>query len=454
MPVRQVPNSDRQYHLVTFDKNGNERRDDPDGVMSERVLDALRAGGITDVFVVSHGWKGDVPAAIEQYDLWTGAMASAAADVERMRARHPDYRPLIVGLHWPSEPWGEEELGGAGGGAFSASVGAAGESLAWSPDSLVELYADRLSDDATPSDDLRVQIRLVVDAARQQIAPAQLPPEVVDAYRRIDQLAGLGSGELGDAPANDRAPFEPQRAYRATKSPGAAFGGVGNFLGGLLAPLRQLSFWKMKKRAQTFGEGGAAQLLARMQDAAGPDTRFHVAGHSFGCIVVSAMLRGAGGATGGRPPVHSAALLQGALSLWSFASRIEMAGGDPGYFRPLVDQRRVRGPIVTTQSRFDKAVGFWYPKAAGVAGQVAYALGVGELPKFGAVGTFGVQGDGTNAAGLDMLPAHESYGFTGGRIYNLNADQYIRNGGGVSGAHSDIAHPEVAHAVWEAALAE
>ena len=28
-----------------------------------------------------------------------------------------------------------------------------------------------------------------------------------------------------------------------------------------------------------------------------------------------------------------------------------------------------------------------------------------------------------------------------------------KNGGGASGAHSDIAHPEVAHAFWAAALA-
>jgi hypothetical protein len=37
-------------------------------------------------------------------------------------------------------------------------------------------------------------------------------------------------------------------------------------------------------------------------------------------------------------------------------------------------------------------------------------------------------------------------------VYNLDANSVIKNGGGFSGAHSDIAHPEVAHAMWQAAL--
>ena len=37
-------------------------------------------------------------------------------------------------------------------------------------------------------------------------------------------------------------------------------------------------------------------------------------------------------------------------------------------------------------------------------------------------------------------------------VYNLESSRYIREGGGLSGAHNDIARPEVAHAVWQAAL--
>ena len=49
---------------------------------------------------------------------------------------------------------------------------------------------------------------------------------------------------------------------------------------------------------------------------------------------------------------------------------------------------------------------------------------------------------------MPMRAATFAYGFQPGTIYNLEASAIISNGGGASGAHSDIAHPEVAHAFW------
>lgn len=37
-------------------------------MMSERVLDVLKMEPITDVFLISHGWLGDIRDAISQYD--------------------------------------------------------------------------------------------------------------------------------------------------------------------------------------------------------------------------------------------------------------------------------------------------------------------------------------------------------------------------------------------------
>jgi hypothetical protein len=51
-----------------------------------------------------------------------------------------------------------------------------------------------------------------------------------------------------------------------------------------------------------------------------------------------------------------------------------------------------------------------------------------------------------------MRPAGASYSYQPGRVYNLEASQFINEGGGFSGAHSDIRKPAVAHAVWEAAM--
>jgi hypothetical protein len=144
-------------------------------------------------------------------------------------------------------------------------------------------------------------------------------------------------------------------------------------------------------------------------------------------------------------------LVQGALSLWSYCSRIDAADGAPGYFRSVLSQGKVAGVVLATTSEFDTAVGRYYPLGAGVAQQVTFAPG--ELPKYGGLGRFGIQGPDTDAELLDVMPISRSYGFKAGAVYNLNASSVVRNGEGASGAHSDITHPELAHAYWEAILA-
>jgi hypothetical protein len=74
------------------------------------------------------------------------------------------------------------------------------------------------------------------------------------------------------------------------------------------------------------------------------------------------------------------------------------------------------------------------------------------FPKYGGVGSFGIQGTAAAPQDLPIKPATSPYGFKGGSIYNVEASRVIKDGGGASGAHSDIAHPEVAHIFWEAAL--
>ncbi len=106
------------------------------------------------------------------------------------------------------------------------------------------------------------------------------------------------------------------------------------------------------------------------------------------------------------------------------------------------------GSIVTTQSKRDTAVGRFYPIAAGVVLQVDFAAG--QFPKYGGLGAFGIQGPGLQRHDLPVGDATHKYGFQPGHIYNLECTAVIKDGTGASGAHSDIAKPEVAHAMWEA----
>ncbi len=459
MPIQHVPGTDLTYHLISCDKRGTERPDDPSGRMSELAAAAIRDQAITDVFVASHGWKGDVPAAIDQYNRWIGAMSACEADRAAIRQKRPDFKALIVGFHWPSQPWGDEEFG-MGGGSFAASAGGAAsggaavaEPLEKALDRFVDDYADRIAD--TPA--ARAALRTIVDRAMKggPVIDA-LPADVAEAYATLSAEADIrAEGPAGD-PGSDREPFDANKAFRNGKlsaglaaGPGAppSFGTPG--LSGVLSPLRQLSFWKMKDRGRTLGETAGSTLLAGLMTAApaGRTVRFHLMGHSFGCIVVSGMLNGPNGAAGLPRPVDSVMLIQGATSLWGFCNAIPSVNV-PGYFRTIIEQGRVRGPIVTTQSKRDKAVGVFYPVAAGVAHQVAFPAG--QFPKYGGLGAFGIQGPGLTIHDLVMGDTSHAYGFVGGQIYNLESTGVIKDGDGASGAHSDIAKPEVAHAMWEA----
>src|SRR5215208_1383298 len=103
MPVRTIPGSDVQYYLISFDEHGVERAETDGSKLSDAVVKRLKdpAEKITDVFLASHGWKGDVPAAIEQYDKWLGEMAKSP-DRAAMQQTRPGFKAINVGIHWPS----------------------------------------------------------------------------------------------------------------------------------------------------------------------------------------------------------------------------------------------------------------------------------------------------------------------------------------------------------------
>jgi hypothetical protein len=435
VPTQTSP-SGIKYHLIGFDASGNERTDDPNGKMSENILASLRDEPVTDVFLLSHGWQGDMPSALRQYNKWIDAMGACTSDRAAIEKAHPGFHPLIIGVHWPSLAWGDEELSGG-----NVSFGASGESPV---DDLVAKYAERLAD--TPA--ARAALRTVIEAALNEIAPDSLPPEVRKAYITLNSEAGLGTGDVDSDPGSDREPFNPDSVYEAELE-GVSFGWPS--LGGLLAPLRTLTFWKMKDRAKSFGESAGFRLLTEIQQSGGATVPVHLMGHSFGCIVVSATLAGPGGSGQLARPVNTLALVQGALSLWSFCSDIPSKPGFAGFFRSIIASGKVSGPILTTLSAKDTAVGRYYPIAAGARGDVQFAPGT--LPKFGAVGSFGARGPGLKIVDFDMQAVNYPYQFAPGHIYNIESTRYICEGGGASGAHNDIAKPEVAHAFWSSVIA-
>ncbi len=428
MSTHTIPGTSTEYHLIAFDANGQERTDDvAGGIFSRRVLEKVKAEAPTNIFLFSHGWKGDALAAIDQYNRWIKAMVDLSADAQRMGT---SFKPLWIGLHWPSLPWGEE-----GSGSFAAAGGKP----------IGQLFEETVRDFGG-SEAVRGPLKVIFDAHAQDPGASEVPPRALQAYRDLAAAIGFsgGKGSAG-APDEDGEPLDPQAALDADTLAMQSFGIFGAIGGGILSGLGQLSFWTMKKRGRTVGEGGMHQLVSSLQQES--KAKIHLMGHSFGCVVVSSILNGPDGKGALPRPINSVALVQGALSLWSYADQV-FGSSQPGYFRSVLTRGVVSGPIITTKSRHDTAVGVLYPAAVGLVQEADFA---DKLPKYGGIGSFGIQGT-TVAVDRDMLDKDGDYGFASGKIHNLESSTYIAKKEGASGAHSDIAGPQVAHAIWQAAL--
>src|ERR1700722_6015391 len=72
MGYHTIPNSAIKYGLIAYEPNGHERSEAGRN-FTQTLLREIAAQNVTNVFFFSHGWKGDVPAAIDQYDRWIGA---------------------------------------------------------------------------------------------------------------------------------------------------------------------------------------------------------------------------------------------------------------------------------------------------------------------------------------------------------------------------------------------
>jgi hypothetical protein len=448
MSVEHSPEHEIAYHFVAYDAAGRERPSQH-GLASTLLAEAAEQKRPTDVFLFSHGWNANPRGATEQYGHWVDAMAARTVDRERLRGRAIGFRPLLVGVHWPSKAWADEDLSDMSYAVGGTSEGAPPNGVDSSSDPISQLvaeYADRLGDSPTVRDALRA----IFESALKDAAPPALPDDVRKAYRQLDASVGLGQAGEGAAPGDDREPFDPEETYQAALLMDAAdplaFSGFS--LGGLLAPLRVLSFWSMKSRARDFGETGASALLGQLQNAAS-DARFHIMGHSFGCIVASAAIAGNPGSRIPRRKVDTLVLAQGAMSLWSFCRGIPAEPGRDGYFHAIVRDQLVRGPTLVTTSVHDRAVRVFYPIGAGARGDVAFDPS--KLPVYGGIGTFGVRGPGVEIQDEQLERVDENYRLLPGVVYNLNANNVISVSRGISGAHSDICHPLVARAVWRAA---
>ena len=145
-------------------------------------------------------------------------------------------------------------------------------------------------------------------------------------------------------------------------------------------------------------------------------------------------------------PAVTMTLLQAAFSHNGLGRQFD--GIHDGFFRNVIERKRVSGPILITHTKNDLAVGVAYPLASRLSNTKAAMFGdekdpYGGMGRNGAQFTPEAQGNAQNLAELsDQQPG--PYTFTPHAVYNLKADAFI-------GDHSDICKHQVAYAVLKAA---
>lgn len=414
----------------------------------------------TDLVVISHGWNNDIAEARSLYQRFFVRLREVLD-----RGPLPGRRLSVLGVLWPSKKFAEEDLIPGGAAAFGDDVS----------ETEIERQLDSLMGgfDADDADQRLARAReLVIDledspAARREFVDtlrallgdddvvtddAEMP-DVGDDFMNLpgDQLldrlgtpsvdeqeAGIGGPGTGGA-AGGGAAVVGGLGVGADDAGAAA--GLRDFATGIRAGARNflnlLTFWKMKERAGTIGASGVNDVLRRLR-AARPDLKLHLVGHSFGGRLVTAAADG----PPNRPAVKidSMTLLQGAYSHHGLAQNWDGEGHD-GFFRRVLSERRVRGPVVVTTSSHDQAVGRAYPLAARVARQAASALG-GPDDKYGGIGSNGALKT-PEARFEELLDVGGAYAFAGGAVHNLEGDEFIAS-------HGDVTSPQTAYAVLEA----
>ena len=144
--------------------------------------------------------------------------------------------------------------------------------------------------------------------------------------------------------------------------------------------------------------------------------RIRVVGHNFGDRVVTA-------ASMASPTdkLQTMSLLQTAFSHNGFSRSMN------GFFRKVVDNRRIKGPILVTYTPNDRAVGIAYPTASRLSGTVASAFGDKD-DKFGGLGRNGAQKMEAREVvqGVDrLLAVGGSYAWEPDCFHNLESSKYI-----------------------------
>lgn len=403
----------------------------------------------TDLFVMSHGWNNDADAA---RTLYRGFFESfqAVAQPNDLAGR----TLAIVGVIWPSKKFDELVAASSASADAQGSAGltaAHNESQKLLEEKLEAMKAmftepaqQKTLDEATkllPDLEEKASARKeFVNKIRSLLDPAAANKEdASETFFKDDGNELMKNLKIAEDDVDDEVSGDSEGSASLPLGVGtipASQGGAAgllSFLSGFKAAamnvLNFTTYYEMKTRAGNVGKNGVSKVVDKLAPKV---QRVHLIGHSFGGRVVTAAA-----ANSATNKIKTMSLLQTAFSHNGFSKSMG------GFFRSVVDSKRVDGPILVTHTKNDKAVGIAYPLASKISGDATAAFG-DENDKFGGLGRNGAQQmEQDEVVKGSLQPENGNYSFQPRKFFNLEGSAFISG-------HGDVTGKQVAHAVRRA----
>ncbi|MFT0533275.1 hypothetical protein ACMHYJ_10690 [Castellaniella hirudinis] len=422
------------FYIVRFDKQG---KSDASNAIAE-IIDKARTA--SDIFFFAHGWNNDWSWATKRYE-------SFFEEYSKLRQQHhlttpKGYKPMMVGVFWPSAAL-----------AFGASERGP-TNMTLQDMAAQDMDADYAEDQFLS--DLEEIAESLDDRDRELFyALVRAPDFGHDEARQLAELLAKGMSDTLGERDHAGGDVNPQVLLDSwAQATGIDIGGGGGNQGPYLmnaqiqgkifkplAPLRSiarlLTFAPMKDRAGVIGRVGVSTVLQQLLDHS--QAKIHLIGHSYGTKV---MLSALGNTDPKSRKVHSALLLQPAISHLAFADRLPGKSGTGGYYG-LPD--RVEAPIFSTFSSQDSALYrffHWGLIRNADVGEVDIQWLLNEQPnRYAALGGYGPRQSGERL--IPLQTAAKPYRLEPHtKIYGLDG-----SGSGQITGHGEVINPDTAWAL-------
>ena len=430
---------------------------------------------VSDVIFIAHGFRNDAGDATA---LYKNFLQSFRADLARAEFKSSlgGREIAAVGVYWPSKKFSEGESNDASSddaGGNTQSIDSTSNDRARVTQQLQALKelapsaAQALHIDAAIG--LLARVENSTNAQDSFVAHIlALTPESAndptEGFREISGLAGSelvqklstpiflptvqssardDGGVMSVSDSNDSALSEGDLsggAMSAGDSNGSALS-IGSFftsVTGKLGTFLNLTTWYlMKSMAGNVGARGFADALRDFrQTTFDHPVKLHLVGHSLGGRLMTAAAKSLTTTPG--TTVNSLTLLEAAFSHYGFSGRID-SDDERGFFREVIDNPVVTGPMIATFSFQDTVVGKAYAISSRLADDNTKAIGDAN-DKFGGIGHNGAQKTVESTSQKLHLAGTPYNKFALGKVHCLDgSDGLIKD-------HSDITNADVTYA--------